>query len=392
MKAEPPRTLSDPPARELARLRGLALAKSIWVTAAVISANVLVFVILVSQGMHFMTPGREFSFVDWGGNFGPLTLGGEPQRLLTSMFLHAGILHIGFNMYVLFGLGRLVEQLYGHTAFAFLYLLSGLAGSVASLYFHPTTVSVGASGAVFGIFGGLCGYLLRQHRTMPPGAVRALRSMVITFIAYAVLVALAIPNVDAAAHGGGFAAGVFGGLVMAAPLSPAGKATRRVRIPVFVFVCGVIIAALFLRLPPVAAAADQGTHATFGAAMTEITAARAALMERYRAATTEHHEGRLEGDALAATIDDEILPGWNSLIRRIDQLPRGEMNAAEADLKETLRQAMALRREALTLQSESLREGAPAKLETARERERQANDLILRFNRAAEALSTPRAD
>ena len=96
--------------------------------------------------------------LEWGANFGPKTMDGQWWRLFTSMFLHFGIIHIGFNMWVLWNVGRLVERLVGNFGFALLYVVSGLLGSVASLAWNPTTISAGASGAVFGVVGALIGF------------------------------------------------------------------------------------------------------------------------------------------------------------------------------------------------------------------------------------------
>jgi membrane associated rhomboid family serine protease len=79
---------------------------------------------------------------------------GEYYRLLTAMFLHGSLLHIGFNMYVLYLFGPQLENVLGHVRFGVLYLLAGLGGSIASFWFSdPYVVSVGASGAIFGLMG-----------------------------------------------------------------------------------------------------------------------------------------------------------------------------------------------------------------------------------------------
>ena len=87
--------------------------------------------------------------LDWGANFGPMTMNGQWWRLVTCMFLHFGIIHLAMNMWILWGLAQVVERLVGSTGFAIAYMASGIAGSIASLAWYPVGVSAGASGAVF---------------------------------------------------------------------------------------------------------------------------------------------------------------------------------------------------------------------------------------------------
>lgn len=100
--------------------------------------------------------------VHFGAKVPWLVAGGEYWRLFTAIFLHIGFLHLAFNSYALYSLGPQVETLYGRNRFLMIYLLSGLAGSVAS-YVLSASVSAGASGAIFGLVGALTVYLIRQR-------------------------------------------------------------------------------------------------------------------------------------------------------------------------------------------------------------------------------------
>ena len=124
------------------------------VTHALVGINAAVFLGMALAGISITSPTTQ-QLVHWGANWGPLTLSGESWRLFTCMFLHIGVIHIAFNMWCLWDLGALAESLYGHWTFASVYLISGVAGSVASVAWHPGTVSAGASGAIFGIAGAL---------------------------------------------------------------------------------------------------------------------------------------------------------------------------------------------------------------------------------------------
>jgi len=121
----------------------------VFVTWVLIAINLAVFVLMVIRGVGLMDPSID-SLLKWGADFGPLTTHGQWWRMLTSTFVHVGILHIAMNMYILLVSGPFVERLYGNVGFAVLYLLSGLGGSLVSLAWHPMLVSAGASGAIFG--------------------------------------------------------------------------------------------------------------------------------------------------------------------------------------------------------------------------------------------------
>src|SRR5690606_3233599 len=136
-----------------------------WITDALVAANVAVFVLMVVSGVSALSPtGQEL--LGWGANYAPLTLAGEWWRLFSSVFVHAGLIHLGFNTYALLLAGRMVERVYGHAGYLLLYLFAGLTGSAASAIFSGGP-SVGASGAIFGIFGALLAFLLRRRALIP---------------------------------------------------------------------------------------------------------------------------------------------------------------------------------------------------------------------------------
>ena len=146
-----------------------------WVTPTLIALNVAVWLLNLASGLSPMSPdARELAM--WGGNFLPLTLE-QPWRLLSAMFLHGGIVHLGFNMWALWNTGRLAERFYGNTQLALIYVVAGLAGSMASLFFAARTgVSVGASGAIFGVVGCLLAALSTKASKLPPELARSMRS------------------------------------------------------------------------------------------------------------------------------------------------------------------------------------------------------------------------
>jgi rhomboid protease GluP len=189
------------------------LAAAFPVTTSIVAVNVLVFVAMVVKGVSPADPTTR-QLITWGADFGPLTYSGQAWRLLTSCFVHAGLLHIGFNMWAFWNLGLFVEKLLGRTRFLVAYLLAGLGGAIASVWWHPVTVSVGASGAIFGVAGILVA-MLRFGKV--PGEFQYLKAhsrSILAFIGYNLVFGFISPHVDNAAHLGGLATGVVIGALL----------------------------------------------------------------------------------------------------------------------------------------------------------------------------------
>ncbi|HEY7633487.1 MAG TPA: rhomboid family intramembrane serine protease [Thermoleophilaceae bacterium] len=124
------------------------------VTYALIAINVVVFLAELVSGVSLV--GSSFGgskIIQHGALFGPLVAHGDYWRLVTSGFLHFNLWHIAFNMYALYILGGMLEPAIGHMRFALIYFVAMLAGSFGALIVTPDSVTVGASGAVFGLFG-----------------------------------------------------------------------------------------------------------------------------------------------------------------------------------------------------------------------------------------------
>jgi len=130
----------------------------------------------------------------------------EWYRLITAMFLHGGLIHIGFNMMVLLDLGPVVEELFGSARYLFIYILTGAAGFALSMFFHP---AVGASGALMGLIGVLIAVTGKR------GSIesKALRSRLISWAVSVFLIGFFI-HADNIAHFGGLATGFILGKIM----------------------------------------------------------------------------------------------------------------------------------------------------------------------------------
>ncbi len=182
-----------------------------WATLAIIGVNIAVFLLMAVKGVNIMQPETQ-DLLDWGANFKPLTLDGEWWRLITACFLHIGILHLAINMYSLFSVGILLENMLGRVQYVIAYFVCGLSGSAASLWWHEATVSAGASGAIFGMFGLFYAWVITSH-LIPDAEKKAQLTSAATFIGFNLFIGLS-GRIDNAAHLGGLVAGIIIGLLV----------------------------------------------------------------------------------------------------------------------------------------------------------------------------------
>ncbi|MGH3980530.1 MAG: rhomboid family intramembrane serine protease [Pseudonocardiaceae bacterium] len=173
------------------------------VIPVIIALNVLVFAVTVGQAGSLNNSTAEL-FQQWG-LWPPAVAGGQYWRLVTSGFLHFGPIHLAFNMLALWIIGRDLETVLGRGRFVAVYLVSLLGGSVAVQLFEDAgSVTAGASGAVFGLMGGLAVVLLRLRRSPWPA---------LTIVAINVVISFAVPGISILGHLGGL---VFGTVATAA--------------------------------------------------------------------------------------------------------------------------------------------------------------------------------
>ncbi len=151
----------------------------------------------------------------YGMKVNELIIQGQFWRLITPVFLHGSILHLGFNMYALFILGPMLERHYGHGRFLALYLLAGFAGNVVSFLFSPVP-SLGASTAIFGLLGAQ-GVLFYQNRELFGHIARSALINIIVIAAINLIIGLS-PMIDNWGHVGGLVGGTlfawFGGPIL----------------------------------------------------------------------------------------------------------------------------------------------------------------------------------
>ena len=182
-------------------------AKGYTITPLLVLANIAVFVLMALNGVSIFEPTNE-GILKWGANFRPLTLEGEWWRLVSNYFIHIGLLHLLFNMYALVYIGLLLEPYLGKARFLAAYMLAGIAASVVSLWWHPDTISAGASGAIFGMYGVFLALLTTN--LIEKATRSALLTSIAVFVGYNLLNGMK-GGVDNAAHLGGLLCGVVTG-------------------------------------------------------------------------------------------------------------------------------------------------------------------------------------
>jgi membrane associated rhomboid family serine protease len=178
------------------------------VTYVLIAINVLMFLGSGAGGSFLTGSGGSSRVFQDLALWGPaIDIGHDYWRLVTAGFLHSGLLHIGFNMYILYWLGTMLEPALGHARFLALYFASLLAGSFGALLLSPNAVTVGASGAVFGLMG--AAFVMQRARGIDP-----MQSGIGPVILLNLAISFVIPNISIGGHLGGLIGGAAAAFAM----------------------------------------------------------------------------------------------------------------------------------------------------------------------------------
>lgn len=199
-------------------------------TYVLIGLNVLAFIAGEATGGGLIQGAGGTIIADGALSNSSIAIGGEYWRLVTSGFLHAGLLHLAFNMYFLWFLGRLLEPAIGKVRFLAIYFTSLLCGSFGVLLTAPAGVTVGASGAVFGLMG--AAVVTMRARGMDPFA-----GGLVALIAINLLITFVFPNISIGGHVGG----LLGGIAAAFLLVDVGERQRSIALPLLA--CALLAAA-----------------------------------------------------------------------------------------------------------------------------------------------------
>jgi rhomboid protease GluP len=208
------------------------------VTAVLLAINIVMFFGVTVSGAGLVNSNWSV-LVKWGANDGLYTLGGEYWRFITACFIHAGILHIALNMWCLYSLGPVCERVFGRLQTLLIYLLTGIGGWLLSLAHAPENISVGASGAIFGIAGAILAGAKFGDLPLSEAQKRALIRTSVMFLIISFMYGGLSQGTDNMSHIGGFVAG----LLLGVPLGGFARKHKLHQAGIFAVCCIVFLAA-----------------------------------------------------------------------------------------------------------------------------------------------------
>jgi membrane associated rhomboid family serine protease len=311
------------PFSELLRTR----TRWVIVTPLIVVMHVLAFTLMASAPGAVSDPA---TVIEWGANFAPRTTNNEWSRLILSTFVHGSLLHVMATVAGLLPLGLILERAIGHVTFAAIYLGAGVCASLVSLWTaSPTSVTYGASGAVFGMYGLLLASLIWTIVQRPPVAiplttVKGLAAAAAPFILYNVFT----EHLGGRAEMAGFGAGLAGGLLIARGITS--EKPRLSRAAVLTAATAAIAIAAAVPLRGITDFRPQIAH---------IVAVEEQTALAYDAVVAEFKLGRLPAKQLAQVINRKILPELQGVKKRLSEVkgvPREQaplVEAADAYLK-----------------------------------------------------------
>jgi membrane associated rhomboid family serine protease len=175
------------------------------VTSAMIAINAVVFLLSLGGGNVMSRSGNRLA-ADYA-LYGPAVADGEWYRLVTAGFLHYGLFHVGFNMLILYQLGQMLEPVFGRVRFALIYAAALLGGSVGAILLSPTSLTAGASGAVFGLMGAAALAMRRR-------GVNVFQTSIGSLLVINLVLTFGIRGISIGGHLGGLAAGALAALIV----------------------------------------------------------------------------------------------------------------------------------------------------------------------------------
>ncbi len=186
----------------------ISLKDQPYITKGLIFINIIMYAItaymsfVYADGSIFNSDIRVLILL--GAKVNELIAEGEYFRLISAMFLHGGLVHLGVNMYSLYAIGPMVERVYGKKKYIAIYFISGICSSMFSYLFSPS-VSSGASGAIFGLLGAVLIFAIKSKGRAGIGFIKSILSVIMINI----VIGITLPNIDNFAHMGGLLGGIF---------------------------------------------------------------------------------------------------------------------------------------------------------------------------------------
>ncbi len=277
------------------------------------------------------------------------------------------------NMLALWNLGAYVERMFGNVGFLLLYLLSGLAGSFASVVWNPAGISAGASGAIFGVAGAMLGGAWKLRRSLPRSILRSAKWLAVNVLV--LFVVFSVVNqfqkmIDNSAHFGGFLTGIFCGLVLAEPIPNPGRSHKLLRLGLLTLIGAAGLFAAYRSLP--------SPPADVTALKTHYDRVEKQTLREWKSADDRSLAGAITEEEYADILETRVLPPWKKL--REDLEAAENVPAKQREFVEDLRKIVRFREEGWQKLAEALRENDPRKYREAHRLLDDASAIIQRLN------------
>lgn len=342
-------------------------------TPCLIAINIIVFIAMASTGAG-IDKVDSTAAMHWGSNYGPLTTDGQWWRLVTAMFVHFGLLHVGMNMYALYMSGRVVEKLYGSTRFILLYLFAGIVGGMTSLLWNPQVNSAGASGAIFGVFGGLLAFMVNKRNDVPASSLSQVGMSLLLFGGYSLFNGFVHQGIDNAAHLGGLVGGFAMGMALARPLNESVRAKIGLPQIIAAILGGVVIVAA-LAWPLAHPSAQTLATRHFRQLLGEFHAKEVVAVDTGNRIGKQANAHEITARGYADALEQQAIPQWQALY---DQFAAISLSPNEKDypVQQQLLRYLRDRRDQLRDSVRAVRENNASLASEAKAKRADADDAI----------------
>jgi rhomboid protease GluP len=351
-------------------------------THALLAANVIVFAALLTQGAGLWHAPIDLQ-LSWGAGFGPATKDGQWWRLVTALFLHFGVIHLGVNLWALRDAGRLLERLIGSWRFGAVYFVGGVCGNLLSLVTHgDRAVSGGASGAIFAVFGALLVVLWLERRRIHAVDFRWLFGGAAAFAAATIAFGMLVTGIDNAAHLGGLTTGALLGTALARP------ATRRDRgLAAGALVALVATLVVAIPAPSYRWRDEQRARAEIRSFLRD----EPRIVEQWKGILDSGRAGGATFDELADRIDQTVAREYRDSFEQLSSIEL-DPAAPSAPALDVLRRYTQQRSEASRALADALRARDPQRIREALEQAQRAPREARRADATPSPAPPPRKD
>jgi rhomboid protease GluP len=352
---------------------------NLYLTYGIIGINVLLFALMAFNGAGLFEP-DGWVHIRWGSNYTPLTLSGDWWRLVSSIFIHFGIIHLLMNMYCLYTIGVYLEPFLGKLRFITAYLCTGVLADIVSLGWHTEDINgAGASGAVFGMYGVFLALLTTK---LVPAAIRkSLLQSIGIFVVYNLVYGMK-SGVDNAAHAGGLVSGFIIGYAFVPMIQKEKNGQPLKWIPAAIVALTVGITAFYLLQHPVTLKEREAALSIVkDASYRDNDKFNTVLLQFDEQGASEYKiltDSTLTDLSLTEKINQEALPGWQKLEVLFKETARYDISPAAHKKAALLGDYIILQKKELDIIKEIAKQGQTQELIQALNDTRAASDALIK--------------